>query len=860
MDIDPNPAPPLEIAHVLFVDIVAYSTLHMDRQQRVLNDLQEAVRNTPTFVRAQAEDQLIRLPTGDGMALVFFRDPEAPVRCALELTKALRNHPDIKVRMGIHTGPVYRIADINANRNVAGGGINIAQRVMDCGDAGHILISGAGADVLFQISSWSPMLYDLGEVEVKHAIRVHLYNFYTDGTGNPERPRKTGMHRVSIPQPRLWSAKAKWIPRRVIVPITVVVLGAMAGWLVFAHRAKALGPTDTLVIADVTNKTDDGAFDETLRQGLIFQLNQSPFLKLVSSERIQKKIASMGQPADSPVSSDLARQVCRQVGGKAYLNGSVEGSNNSYTVSIKATNCGTGRTIAEERIQALNRENVLKAITQVSTRIREGFGESKESIQEFNLSLDVATSSLEAFHSYALGRRKLETDLNVVDAVRFFQEAIRWDANFAMAYASLASCYRQLRRIAPDTENAKKAYELRDRLSKREQFVITSGANFPESFIYVVGTKVFDNLAGDEFREADLPSVEKATAIYEDWVRTYPRDGDPHFFLGVIHYRTGQYEKALEEFRESLRLDPDCSGCQFQSPTYSVVLYLFLNRLSEARAHLKEISTDYLDRISAISLHSLSYEIAFLQNDSDEMAQEVRWASDHPEEALSTFVSLEANSAAYFGKLKEARKMLNSRPEFAAWSVLDETLLECLFGDLEECQQRAESAFDQYGLKLGYETPAFALTLTGETRRPDRFLEKWAKKFTATRLNPTGAYPLVRAQLWLNRKNPEHAVEILKTCTPRFPICTYLRAYANLAVPHLDDAEADFQAILDHRGMVVNDPVGALARVGLGRARSQKGDTEGAKTAYEDFFTLWKDADPDIPILKQAKVEYAKLQ
>jgi class 3 adenylate cyclase len=187
---EPNAKPCLEMAHVLFVDIVAYSTFHMDRQQQLLSDLQEAVRSTPAFARAQSDDQLIRLPTGDGMALVFFRDPEAPVRCALELTKLLRSHPGIELRMGIHTGPVYRVADINANKNVAGGGINVAQRVMDCGDAGHILVSSTHGEVLGQVSSWNPMLHDLGEAEVKHGVRVHLFNLYTEEIGNRELPQK----------------------------------------------------------------------------------------------------------------------------------------------------------------------------------------------------------------------------------------------------------------------------------------------------------------------------------------------------------------------------------------------------------------------------------------------------------------------------------------------------------------------------------------------------------------------------------------------------------------------------------------------------------------------------------------------
>jgi hypothetical protein len=323
--------------------------------------------------------------------------------------------------------------------------------------------------------------------------------------------------------------------------------------------------------------------------------------------------------------------------------------------------------------------------------------------------------------------------------------------------------------------------------------------------------------------------------------------------------------------------------CDTQSHIYNILLYLYMNHLSEARAQLNEIRADFGDREGLgrwnLSLHSLSYQLSFLENDSAGMSQELSWAFNQSKVSREdvdygwfwkgTFIRLEANTAAYFGKLEKARKLLRSAVEsakrdgdkYAAWgAIAQEALLECLFGDLRGCLQRAGPASDEYGLKSRDETSVFALALTGETRRPDRFVEIFVKKPAATWVNPTGPFPLVRAQLWLNRGSPEHAVEILKGCAPTFPMCSYLRAYANLAVPHLDDAEADFQTILDHRGMVVNDPVGALSKVGLGRTRAQKGDTAGAKTAYEDFLTLWKDADPDIPILKQAKAEYAKLQ
>src|SRR6202040_3105848 len=226
-----------------------------------LHDLQEAVRSTSAFNRAQAEDQLIRLPTGDGMALVFFRDPEAPVRCALELTKILRDHAEIKLRIGIHTGPVYHVADINANRNVAGGGITIAQRVMDCGDAGHILVSSAEAEVLGQVSAWCSMLHDLGEVEVKHGVRIHLYSLHTTEAGNSELPKKISTQRVT-PSPA--ATKSKRLATLTVAGMAFLAVASVCGWLFFARKAHSLSATDTIVLADFTNATGDPVFDDAL--------------------------------------------------------------------------------------------------------------------------------------------------------------------------------------------------------------------------------------------------------------------------------------------------------------------------------------------------------------------------------------------------------------------------------------------------------------------------------------------------------------------------------------------------------------------------------------------------------------------
>ena len=344
--------PRLRLHMFCCMDIVAYSALHMDQQQQLLQNLQEAVRSTPAFARAQANDQLIRLPTGDGMALAFFGDPEAPVRCALELGKILRSKPDIKLRMGIHTGPVYRVADINANRNVAGGGINLAQRVMDCGDAGHILLSATEAEVLSQVSAWCPMLHDLGEVEVKHGVHIHLYNLDTDGSREiRELPKKISAQRAA-PSPAASGAKKRQLPLVMIVGAIIFIIASVGSWLFYTHKAHALGPADTIVLADFSNTTGDSVFDDTLKQALAVDLGQSPFLNILSEEKVGQTLREMTRSPNERLTRDLAREVCQRAGSKAYLAGSIAALGTQYVIGLEALNCASGEVLVREQVTA----------------------------------------------------------------------------------------------------------------------------------------------------------------------------------------------------------------------------------------------------------------------------------------------------------------------------------------------------------------------------------------------------------------------------------------------------------------------------------------------------------------------------
>jgi serine/threonine protein kinase len=367
----PESSRTLEMAHVLFMDIVAYSRLPMDQQEETLRQLQEIVRETPEFARAQGANQLISLPTGDGMALVFFGDAEAPVRCALDLARDLQHASGVQMRMGIHTGPVYRLADINANRNVAGGGINIAQRVMDCGDAGHILVSAAVAEVLGQVSTWNNALHDLGDAEVKHGVRVHIYNLYTEEVGNRELPQK--LRAAQKAAATVVSGK-----RRKRVSFGVIAAGLVAavaaGGFLYSHRGHALTDKDTIVLADFANRTGDPVFDDTLKTALSVALRQSPFLSLLSDDSVGSTLELMTRPGNTPLTPEVTREVCQRAHSKAYIAGSIATLGREYVLALKTVNCQSGDTLAQEQVTAASKEKVLDALGEAASKLRGELG------------------------------------------------------------------------------------------------------------------------------------------------------------------------------------------------------------------------------------------------------------------------------------------------------------------------------------------------------------------------------------------------------------------------------------------------------------------------------------------------------
>ena len=849
-----QPTAKLKMAHVLFMDIVGYSKLPMDHQEAALRTLQEVVSSAPMFLYAEASKEMIRLPTGDGMALVFFEDAETAAHCALEVSRELKSHRSIPLRMGLHSGPVYRVADINANQNVAGEGINIAQRVMDCGDAGHILTSQSVADVLGQLSSWKDSLHDLGEAEVKHGVRVHLYNLYTEDVGNAELPGK-----LHLAQRIAARAKRKKLVR---VGVAVVAVGVgVASWLLYPRHVHALKPTDTIVLADFANSTGDAVFDDTLKQGLTVALSQSPFLNVLGENKVAETLKLMTRPDNSPLTPDVAQELCQRAGSKAYIAGSIVGLGSQYVLGLKAVDCRSGDALAQEQVTAAAKEKVLDAEGQAAAKLRGELGESLATVQKFDVPLEQATtSSLGALKAYSLGRKAIR-EKGPAAALPYDQHAIQLDPDFAMGYVSLGSDYYSLSETGRGSEYFAKAFELREHASEREKQFITS--NY---YITVTG------------------ELDKATQAYQEQIESYPRDYSPYNELGNVFVMQGQWEKAADMYRQSNRLNPDFDFAYWNLGN----AYLALQRFEDVRQIFREAQARKLD---TPLFHLELYALAFLEADAAGMEEVEKWITGRPEE---TFVlSLASDTEAYAGHLGKTRELTrravdtairaDSKENGAIWQE-NAALREAAFDNFEKAKQAAAE-----GLKLtptsqgvGVEA-ALAYAMVGDTARAESLAQDLNKRFPLDTQMQSLWLPAIRAQVALNQKKPTEALNQLQTATGPIELgqilfvanlsClypTYIRGEAYLAAGQGKLAAAEFQKILDHNGIVWNCWTGALAHLGVARgnvleARTSQGPDAGAarakaRVAYNDFFTLWKDADPDIPVLKQARVESAKLR
>jgi eukaryotic-like serine/threonine-protein kinase len=630
--------------------------------------------------------------------------------------------------------------------------------------------------------------------------------------------------------------RSRWA---VVASLVSIATLATASYFYF-HRAPKLTDKDTIVLSDFDNKTGDPVFDGTLRQGLTVQLEQSPFLSLVSEQQMQQTLRLMGQSTDAKLTPEISREVCQRTGSTAVIDGSIAQMGTQYSLILKAVNCSNGESLTSTEAQASDKSHVLEALGKAASEIRNKLGESIGSVQKLERPLEMATTpSLEALQFFSLGVKSLAGG-DSVSAMPLFQQAIKLDPNFAIAYDFLGISYSNLGEDRLASDNLQKAYELRERVSDRERLFIEAHYH--------------DSVTGD---------LQKAQRAYEIVAQIYPRYFAPRNDLGTVYALLGQHDKALAEFRECLRLE--VSGACYSN---LVGGYINLNRLEEARATAKEAQAKKVD---SPGLRSNLYLLAFLQNDAGGMTQQVAWAAGKPgvEDVL---LALEANTAAYSGRLRKAREFSRRAMDSAERAEVKETaatytavsgLREALFGNAAEARQQVVSAL---GLSTGPHvqySAALTMALVGNAARAQAVADDLAQRFPSDTVVQFMYLPNLHAQLALTRNNPSKAIELLQAAAP-YELgnlySAYVRGEAYLAARQGTEAAAEFQKILDHRGIVVNHPIGALAHLQIGRAYALQGDTAKARAAYQDFLTLWKDADPDIPILKQAKAEYAKLQ
>jgi serine/threonine protein kinase/Flp pilus assembly protein TadD len=645
------------------------------------------------------------------------------------------------------------------------------------------------------------------------------------------------------------SSKSK---RALVLASATLLLAVLVAAFFFWHRsasAAKLTEKDTIVLADFTNTTGDPVFDGALRQGLSSQLEQSPFLNLLSDDRIAQTISLMAQPQGARLTHELAREVCQRTASAATIEGSISSLGSQYVLGLKAVNCRSGDLLAEQQVTASGKEQVIKSLGDAATKMREKLGESLASVQKYDAPPDlVTTPSLEALQAYSLGYQTMSTNGDFVAAIPFFRRAIQLDPNFAMAYARVSTNYSNLSEDARATDAIRKAYELRERVSEREKLYIVS---------HYEGTFTRNWEAG---RNA-----------YELWAQTYPRDDVPPTNLSVLYANMGEYDKAHAASLKAMSLTPD--GVSYANLCGG---YVSLNRLDEAKATAQEALARNVD---APYLHLAVYQIAFLQHDAAGMQREVTLLASKPGWEDQSLV-YQAQAMAYGGELIKARELwrraidsaqrADSKDRAAGYQALS-ALLEAVVGNTALAKRQAQASLVASSDRDVQAIAAVALGLSGDVSSAMRRADQLAKLFPQDTAVQSQYVPMMRAAASLSGAQGAKALEELAPVVPYelgisqsfvgltlYPV--YLQGQAYLLTKQGAPAAAEFQKILDHWGIAPNDPIHAFARLGLARAYALSGDSAKAKTAYQDFLALWKDADPDLPILKQAKSEYAKLQ
>jgi eukaryotic-like serine/threonine-protein kinase len=677
-----------------------------------------------------------------------------------------------------------------------------------------------------------------------------------------KRDTEIGHHAVLMTKTPTASIMKRW--PFISAASVVLIAGLVAG--VLYYRSRQLTPTsltdkDIIVVADFANSTGDAVFDDTLKTALTVALNQSPFLNVLSDNKVAATLKLMTRPTDTKLTPEVARDLCQRAASKAYVAGSIASLENEYVLSLKAVDCRSGDTLALDQVTADGKKNVLNGLGKAAAKLRSDLGESLATVQKFDIPLAQATtSSLEALQAFSLGG-KATRENGTVTALLNYQRAIQLDPNFAMGYRAVGNDYFSLGELGRASEYYTKAFELRERASEREKLLITAD--------------YYRNVTGE---------LDAAARTYQELIANYPRDKAGYFSLGIVYSLMGQYEKAVNKIREAQRLAPDVTFYE------SLANYLLaLQRFEETRQAIREA---YAEKMENFPLHNALYALAFLGADSQAMAEQQQWFASEPE--VENFgLSLASDTEAYAGHLGKARELTRRAVDSATRADSKENgaiywenaaLREAAFGNLREARQAAAA-----GLKVAPDSQAvrveaaLAYAMAGDAARAESLAQDLNMRYPLDTQMQSLWLSAIHAQLALKRQDPAAAVNTLQVALPPIEYgdiafannvsClypTHIRGEAYLGSGQGSPAAAEFQKIVDHSGIVWNCWTGALARLGLARANALQAksatgaDANSARVraiaAYDDFLTLWKDADPEIPILKQAKAEYAKLQ
>jgi serine/threonine protein kinase/tetratricopeptide (TPR) repeat protein len=643
--------------------------------------------------------------------------------------------------------------------------------------------------------------------------------------------------------PPIAASKRPW---KIPAIAAAVVVAAIVGTLFFlrSRHGSALTAKDTIVLADFVNTTGDPVFDGTLKQALAVQLEQSPFLNILPESRIRKTLGFMGRQPGERITSDVAREISQREGAKAVIEGSISSLGSSYVVTLSAINAQTGDTLAREQVEASSKEQVLKALDSAASSLRGKLGESLGSVQAFAKPLEQATtSSLEALQAFSQGQTEHNT-LHDDRAIPYLKHAVELDPNFAMAYGTLGVAYNNLGAKTLSSDALQKAFDLRDRASEREKLYIS--AHYYES----------------------VGQLEKAIDIYEQWKQAYPRDNVPSDNLALAYSAVGQPEKALANAQLAMQIDPK-DVFAYQNVAGG---YVSLGRYDEARAMLDQAAAQKAESFSTVLI---GYNLAFIRGDKAAMQHAIDSATSSADQFF--ILSLSCNAKYFGGQVQAGREACNTSvqkaegedKDFAAAVLASQGSIEAEFGNPDKARELAQSAAaltDDRSVNSGV---AQVFARIGDTGRAEKTIADLAKKYPDDTILNKGELAVSRAVIALQRKQPAVAISALEDARP-FEFGTgptapldywvlYLRGEAYLDQHEPAKALVEFQKISDRRGMNPVSPLYVLARLGAARAYAQQGDTAKSRTAYQDFFAYWKDADPDVPLLKQAKTEYAKL-